>query len=71
VTREVAWDEFGKEAVREQQGGFFGPSKLSFRGEKPDPLRHVKGDPVREPVDDPDPGDERGLRDALGGDEKT
>jgi hypothetical protein len=66
-----AWDEFGKEAVREQQGGFFGPSKLSFRGEKPDPLRHVKGDPIREPVDDPDPGDERGLRDALGGDEKT
>jgi hypothetical protein len=31
----------------------------------------VKGDPIREPVDDPDPGDERGLRDALGGDEKT
>jgi hypothetical protein len=71
VTREVAWDEFGKEAVREQQGGFFGPSKLSFRREKPDPLRHVKGDPIREPVDDPDPGDERGLRDALGGDERT
>ncbi len=71
VTREVAWDEFGKEAVREQQGRFFGPSKLSFRREKPDPLHHVKGDPVPEPVDDPDPGDERGLRDALGGDEKT
>ena len=70
VTREVAWDEFGKEAVREQQA-FFGPSKLSFRREKPDPLRHVKGDPVPEPVDDPDPGDERGLRDALRGDEKT
>jgi hypothetical protein len=71
ATREVAWDEFGKEAVREQQGGFFGPLKLSFRREKPDPLHHVEGDPVPEPVDDSDPGDERGLRDALRGDEKT
>jgi hypothetical protein len=25
----------------------------------------VGGDPVAEPVDEPDPGDERGLRDVL------
>lgn len=69
VTREVAFQELDKEAVREQQGGFLGSFTLGFRRERPDLLHHVKGDPVPEPVDDPDPGDEHGLRDALRGDE--
>ena len=68
-TREVAFEELDNEAVREQQGGFLGSFTLGLRREKPDPLHRVKGDPVPEPVDDPDPGDERGLRDALRGDE--
>ena len=73
ATREVAFEELDKEAVREQQGGFLGPLTFAFRREKPDPLQRVKGDPVPEPVNDPDPGDEhglRGLRDALRGNDE-
>jgi hypothetical protein len=63
-TREVAWDEFDKEADREvntwrKSGGWLG------RFGRIRPFRRVKGDPEPEPVDDPDPGDEHGLRDAL------
>jgi hypothetical protein len=70
-TREVAWDEFDKEADRELNTGgghrgflfLFGRRRLFHR---------VKGDPEPEPVDDEDPGDEHGLRDALReGEEKS
>ncbi len=70
-TRDVAWDEFDKEADRElnTRGGHRG---LLARFGRPRPFRRVKGDPEPEPVDDEDPGDERGLRDALrDADEKT
>jgi hypothetical protein len=78
ATREVAWQEEQKEADRELSapmpslspwrirvgplGWFFG----RFR-----PFRWVKGDPLPEPVDDPDPADRRGLRDVLDDDPKT
>ncbi len=67
ASREVGWDEFEKEGERERTlwaHGFLGP--LTFFGRfRRKPFRRVDGDPVPEPVDDPDPGDERGLRDAL------
>src|SRR5436305_7032531 len=82
ATRDVAWQEEQKEADREVStmpmlgpslGGPFGLFRLRqlrrfgrFR-----PFRRVKGDPVREPVDDPDPADRRGLRDVLDDDENT
>ncbi len=52
ATREVAWDEFGKEAAREAPAGPFAP--LGMTGATEGPLEG-----------DPDPGDERGLHDAL------
>lgn len=57
ATREVAWDEFDKEADRElNTGGWW-----SFRGlarfGRPRLFRRVKGDPLPEPVDDEDPGE--------------
>ena len=52
VTREVAWDEFDKEAGREAALGPLAPLGLTGATEGP-----VKGDP--------DPGDEHGLREAL------
>lgn len=62
-TREVSAQELEKEAEREH-GGEFGD--LSLMPHTPaEPLRHVPGDPVPEPVDDPDPADRRGLRDVL------
>ena len=64
VTREVASQELDKEAEREQ-GHLWQPVAALDVGRKPVPLQHVEGDPVPEPVDDPDPSDERGLRDAL------
>jgi hypothetical protein len=63
VTREVASQELDKEGSRETRG-FFGPLTLWFRA-RPRALRWVRGDPVPEPVDDPDPGNEEGLRDVL------
>jgi hypothetical protein len=62
ATREVAWDEEEKEADRERTG--WQPGPLITLGRRR-PFRRVAGDPVPEPVDDPDPGDEHGLRDAL------
>jgi len=69
-TREVADDELQKEADRELSTALrprFGAPALGplawlgrFR-----PFRWKKGDPVPEPVDDEDPGDEHGLRDSL------
>jgi hypothetical protein len=72
-TREVAWDEFDKEADRELDTGrlgasWFGRASLFERFGRPRLFHRVKGDPEPEPVDDGDPGDERGLRDALQGD---
>lgn len=70
ATREVAWGEFDKEADRELNTGW-GFGRLARFGRRLG-FRRVKGDPVREPVDDKDPGDERGLRDVLHeGDEKN
>ncbi|HET8895055.1 MAG TPA: hypothetical protein VFM96_13255 [Gaiellaceae bacterium] len=63
ATREVASQELDKEVTREKSG-FFGPLTFWFRG-FPKPLRWVRGDPVPEPLDDPDPTSEEGLRDAL------
>lgn len=58
ATREVSAAELEKEAER---GDLF-PLMPQTPGE---PLEHVPGDPVPEPVDDPDPSDRRGLRDVL------
>jgi len=55
VTREVAWGEFDKEAVREAPLGPLAP--LGIEGAMAGPLQ-----------EDPDPGDEHGLSDALHGD---
>jgi hypothetical protein len=52
ATREVAWDELDKEAVREAPAGPFAP--LGLEGATQGKLQR-----------DPDPGDEHGLRDAL------
>jgi hypothetical protein len=70
-TREVAWDEFDKEADRELNtrgviAQFFGG--LARFG-RPRSFHRVEGDPELEPVDDEDPGDEHGLRDAMHDDE--
>jgi hypothetical protein len=64
-TRDVAWSEFDKEVEREQGGGSFGPLTFAFPRKAPVPFHHVPGDPVPEPVDDPDPADSRSLRDVL------
>jgi hypothetical protein len=69
VTREVASDEEDKEWERERATGLLGPGSLPLGG----PARHVPsvpfhdvpGDPVPEPVDDPDPVSPGGLRGAL------
>ena len=61
-TREVAGEEFQKEADRELRTGLMGPDFWLGHFRK---FRWKKGDPVPEPVDDEDPGDEHGLRDAL------
>jgi len=62
VTREVEAQELQKEADRELDTGRLSP--LIWLG-RPRRFRRVEGDPEPEPVDDEDPGDERGLRDAL------
>jgi hypothetical protein len=76
-TEQVAWGEFQKEADREVSTGWFrmGSPPLRFRRRSRGrlgwmfgrfrPFRWKKGDPVMEPVDDEDPGDEHGLRDSL------
>jgi hypothetical protein len=69
-TREVARDEFYKEADRELNTGRMSGSWLRRFG-RLRPFHRVEGDPEPEPVDDEDSGDEHGLRDALReGDEK-
>jgi hypothetical protein len=74
-TREAADDELQKEADRELSTAFsprYGvavPGPLAWIG-RIRPFRWKKGDPVPEPVDDEDPGDEHGLRDALRDDAK-
>lgn len=65
ATREVGWQEFEKEEEREQGGGEVGPLSLLPPRTPPVAFRHVPGDPVPEPVDDPDPADSRSLRDVL------
>ncbi len=74
VTREVADEELQKEADREISTGLdpkygvplAGPVGWLGRFRR---FRWKKGDPVPEPVDDEDPGDEHGLRDALRSDD--
>lgn len=64
ATRQVAWAEEEEEGEREKLPGFFGP--LTFvRWFRRVPFRHVPGDPVPEPVDDPDPADSRSLSAVL------
>jgi hypothetical protein len=65
VTREVAWEEEDKEADRELNTGRWWRLGGLARLGRPRLFRRVKGDPEPEPVDDEDPGDEHGLRDAL------
>ena len=78
ATREVAAQELDKETARTRgpfPGGRISPyfSRLAafspLTSLKPryryGGFRRVKGDPLPEPVDDPDPIDEHGLRDAL------
>lgn len=69
-TREVAWGEFDKEADRELNTGGWWRWRPLARFGRPRPFRPVKGDPLLEPVDDADPGDEHGLREALHGDDE-
>jgi hypothetical protein len=71
ATREVAWEEFDKEADRElNTGGWWSWGPLARFG-RPRLFRRVKGDPEPEPAADEDPGDEHGLRDSVReGDEK-
>jgi hypothetical protein len=64
AAREVAWEEFDKEADRELNTGRFSGSWLRRFG-RPRRFHRVEGDPEPEPVDDEDPGDERGLRDVM------
>ena len=74
ATQDVAWQEEQKEMDRELNTGWgWWMGNLSplrwwgrIRG-----FHRVKGDPVPEPVDDEDPGDEHGLRDALDDDAKS
>jgi hypothetical protein len=70
-TREVAWDEFDKEADRELNTGSWWRWGALARLGRPRAFRRVKGDPLPEPVDDEDPGSEQGLRDALREGEKS
>ena len=49
---------------REQQG-FLGPFTPALKRERRVALHEVEGDPVPEPVDDPDPVSPGGLRDVL------
>ena len=70
ATREVSAQEFQKEADRERSTMFNPEFGVPVGG--PDAgLGRVrefawkKGDPVPEPVDDEDPGDEHGLSEAL------
>lgn len=64
ATRGVAWAEETKEGEREKLPGFFGALKF-FPGFRRVPFRRVPGDPVPEPVDDPDPSDSRSLSAVL------
>lgn len=68
ATREVGWDELEKEGERERTlwaHGFVGSLTLFGRFRRREPFRRVAGDPVPEPIDDHDRGDEHGLRAAL------
>jgi hypothetical protein len=66
ATREVASQELDKEGWRERWWGFFGPLFFAFRGFRHPKMRLDVRDPVLfEPVDNPDPTDEEGSRDAL------
>jgi hypothetical protein len=63
-TREVAWDASSKETDREVNT-FRKSGSWLYRFGRMRPFHRVDGDPEPEPVDDEDPGDEQGLRDAL------
>jgi hypothetical protein len=68
ATRDVGWDEFEKEGERERTlwaHGFLGSLTFFGRFRRRERFRRVAGDPVPEPIDDHDPGDEHGLRAAL------
>lgn len=74
AARDVAWQEEQKEADRELNTGWSGLGvgrrrPLAWFG-RPRRFRRVKGDPVLEPMDDPDPAGPGGLRDALRDDDK-
>lgn len=62
ATQEVAWTEGEKEAEREAATREAGPHMF---GHTDVAFHEVPGDPVPEPVDDPDPADDRSLRDVL------
>ncbi len=65
-TNAVAWGEFQKEADRElSTGALRGPGRLGWLFGRFRPFRRQQGRPVAEPLDDPDPGDEHGLRETL------
>jgi len=62
ATFQVANEEMEKEQEREGAGKGFGP--FVGGGHTDVPFHQVPGDPVPEPVDDPDPPGPGGLRDA-------
>ena len=70
VTREAAWGEEQKEEDREVStggwvfGGWRGPGWLWGRSR---PFRRVQGDPVPEPLDDPDPAGGPSMHNVMDG----
>ena len=65
VTREVAAEEGNKEWGRERATLEVGPALASPSGPHGVPFHDVPGDPVPEPVDDPDPADSRSMREVM------
>jgi hypothetical protein len=64
ATRDVAWSAFGKEEDREHSRNI-GPLTAFDLMRPPVKLHHVPGDPVPEPLDDPDPAGSGSLRETL------
>lgn len=74
ATRDVAWQEEQKEADRELSSPFMlwgANNALGWFYGRFRWFRRIKGNPVREPVDNPDPVGEQGLRHTLDDDEKS
>jgi hypothetical protein len=64
ATFDVAREELEKEGEREKAGLGFGPLMFT-RWFRRVAFHRVPGDPVQEPVDDPDPADLRPLHEVL------